>query len=341
MNDEVIQVTLYSRPSSAEQNEAVLERLAELAQEYPHQLTCIDIDRNNYLKRSIGEQIPRLEIGPYFLIESFDSGDIRTALKETRAKIDDAHTSANPWVLRQYARPRSFPLRDRFSLWFARHYVMLFTLLVFLYLGGAFLAPTLMKLRLEPAARALYSFYRPVCHQLGYRSFYLFGGQPFYPRELAGLESYQTFSQATGINELDNRAASEFLGSETLGYKVALCQRDTAIYTLMLLFGLIFGASGGRIKEIRWYIWVLLGILPIALDGGTQMLSQMGLAFLSWFPARESTPFLRVLTGGLFGLFTAWLGYPLVESSVQISRPQLERQYALNSGAAFEPGRRP
>lgn len=340
MKDELIQVYLFTRPSLAEENHAVLSRLAEFDSEYPHQVTCIDVDRNPYLKRTIGEQVPRLEIGPYFLTESFDSENIRTTLKETRAKIDEANAAGNPWALRQYAQAHSFPRRDRFSLWFARHYVLFFNLLVILYLGGAFLAPTLMKLRLEPAARVLYSFYRPVCHQLGYRSFFLFGVQPFYPRELAGLEAYQSFSEASGISESDSRAASEFIGNEILGYKVALCQRDAAIYLFILLFGLVFGASGQKIKELRWYVWLLVGIIPIALDGGTQMLSQMGLPFLSWFPTRESTPFLRALTGALFGFFTAWLGYPLVESSVYASRLQLEKQHALKHGAAFQPEKR-
>ncbi len=340
MNDDVIQVYLLTRPSLAEQNAVVIERLAELEHAYPHQLTHIDVDKNLYLKRNLGSQVPRLEIGPYFLTESFETEDIRTALKETRAKMSDAQAAGNKWALRQYAQVSRFPPKDRFSLWFSRHYVLLFNLLVILYLGGAFLAPTLMKLRLEPAARVLYGFYRPVCHQLGYRSFFLFGEQPFYPRELAGLEAYQSFSQATGISEMDPRAASEFLGNAALGYKIALCQRDTAIYLFILIFGLIFGVSGRKIKELRWYVWLLLGILPIALDGGTQMVSQMGLSFLSWFPVRESTPYLRVLTGALFGFFTAWLGYPLVESIVQASRMQLEKEYALTHGAVFQPERR-
>ncbi|MEL7646020.1 MAG: DUF2085 domain-containing protein [Anaerolineaceae bacterium] len=339
-HDDDIQVFLLTRPSLAEQNEAVLACLAQLDSEFPHQVTCIDIDRNSYLKRQFGEQIPRLEIGPYFLTESFEIEDIRTALQETQEKIKDARAEGSKWAPRQYAQARGFSGRDRFSLWFARHYLLLFNLLVFVYLGGAFLAPTFMKLGLEPAARVIYSIYRPVCHQLAYRSFFLFGEQPFYPRELAGMEAYQTFTLASGIDELDSRAAGGFVGNDAVGYKVALCQRDVAIYFFILIFGLIFGASRRKIKEAPWYLWVVLGIIPIALDGGTQLISQMGLAFLSWFPARESTPFLRVLTGGLFGLFTAWLAYPLMESGVQDGRARLEKLHAQNSGAVFQPEER-
>ena len=337
MNDDVIQVFYYTRPSLTEQNKAVAAQLSELSSEFPNQLTCVDIDQSAYLRKEFGSQVPRLEIGPYFLSERFETEDIRTALKETRVKIEDAQAVGNKWLLRQLAQKPAFSTKDRFSLWFSRHYVLLFNLLVALYLGLAFLAPTLMKFRLEPPARALYGLYKPVCHQLAFRSFFLFGEQAVYPRELAKLEGYQTFSAASGIDEMDFRAAADFLGNEVMGYKAALCQRDLAIYLAILLFGLIFAVSGRRIREVPWYIWVLIGILPIALDGGTQMVSQMGLPFLSWFPARESTPLLRAATGGLFGFITAWLGYPLVESSIQAGRLQLEKRHALWHGAVFVP----
>jgi hypothetical protein len=47
------------------------------------------------------------------------------------------------------------------------------------------------------------------------------------------------------------------------------------------------------------------------------MLSQPPLGF---FPYRESTPTLRVITGFLFGFLTAWFGYPMVEDSMVDTR---------------------
>jgi hypothetical protein len=38
---------------------------------------------------------------------------------------------------------------------------------------------------------------------------------------------------------------------------------------------------------------------------------------LSFYPIRESTPFLRALTGALFGIGNAWLAYPYIEESMQ------------------------
>jgi uncharacterized membrane protein len=60
-------------------------------------------------------------------------------------------------------------------------------------------------------------------------------------------------------------------------------------------------------------LWILLGLFPIGLDGGSQLLSY--LPFLH-FPPRESTPLLRVLTGALFGIASAWFAYPYVQESM-------------------------
>ena len=94
---------------------------------------------------------------------------------------------------------------------------------------------------------------------------------------------------------------------------MALCERDVAIYGGILLFGLIFGLTGRRIKPLPWYLWLLIGMVPIAVDGFSQLLSQPPLNF---FPYRESTPLLRTITGFLFGFTTAWFGFPIVEESM-------------------------
>jgi uncharacterized membrane protein len=60
-------------------------------------------------------------------------------------------------------------------------------------------------------------------------------------------------------------------------------------------------------------VWLLIGILPIALDGGTQLLSSIS---INPFPVRESTPLLRTITGLLFGVMNIWLAYPYVEESM-------------------------
>ena len=160
-------------------------------------------------------------------------------------------------------------------------------------------------------ATVIYRFYGLVCHQLAFRSWFIFGEQAAYPREAAGVDNLLPYGIATGLSEDDELAARQFVGDPKVGYKVALCERDVAIYGGILLFGLIFTLTGKRIKPLPWYLWLMVGIVPIAIDG---LLSQPP---LNMFPYRESTPFLRSVTGFLFGFTTAWFGYPIVEESMQ------------------------
>lgn len=137
----------------------------------------------------------------------------------------------------------------------------------------------------------------------------------------------QTYAQATGMGEAstveDLYLARSFVGNDVVGYKIALCQRDVGIYFGILIFGLLFALTRRRIPRLPWYLWLLLGIVPIAVDGLSQLLSQPPLNFL---PLRESTPLLRSLTGFLFGFTTAWFGYPLVEETMAESRQLMSRK---------------
>jgi len=96
-----------------------------------------------------------------------------------------------------------------------------------------------------------------------------------------------------------------------LGHQVAWCQRDTAIWLTVLLFGLIFSRLRHWLKPLPWQAFVLLS-LPMALDGGTQLLG-----------FRESTWELRVITGSLFGVAVAWLVLPVVERGMAEARESL------------------
>ena len=171
----------------------------------------------------------------------------------------------------------------------------------------------------------IYTAYSPFCHQLAFRSWFLFGDQPAYPRQLArsDLTSYE---QATGLSELDFVSARRYLGDEQIGYKVALCERDIAIYAGILVAGLLFGLVRSRLKPLPLMYWFILGILPIALDGGSQLISAIGLLSIS---ARESTPLLRTLTGGLFGMVNVWMAYPHLEASMRETRLALAAKLAV------------
>jgi uncharacterized membrane protein len=96
-----------------------------------------------------------------------------------------------------------------------------------------------------------------------------------------------------------------------------LCERDISIWGGIFLFGLVYALSGRRLPPLPWYLWLAIGILPIGIDGVSQLLSQPPFSFYAF---RESTPFLRALTGGLFGVTTAWFGYPMTEQAMADTR---------------------
>jgi uncharacterized membrane protein len=198
-------------------------------------------------------------------------------------------------------------------LFFARHWLAIFNLIAFLYVGLPFAAPVLMEAGARKPAEWIYRIYSPFCHQLAYRSWFLYGEQTAYPLDHAGLE-LTSFEQATDVDADDYWASRDFLGNPSVGYKVALCERDVAIYGGILLAGLLFGVARNRLKPLPIALWFLIGIVPIAVDGGTQFLSFIPYLFL---PVRESTPLLRTLTGGLFGVANVWMAYPYVEESMQ------------------------
>ena len=91
------------------------------------------------------------------------------------------------------------------------------------------------------------------------------------------------------------------------GQQMAYCERDAAIYPAAFVSGLVFAWARGRGSRARlgWRGYLLL-ITPMAIDGFTQL-----------FGLRESTWFLRTVTGSLFGAASVWLAYPYLQMAVE------------------------
>ncbi len=320
----MINVTVYYRQGDPE-SQKVIGYLEDIASRIPHNLILIDIDTDEDLKYRFMNDVPVVRAGPYMLHHSMTQQDLEVALGAARDRAGRLEEVGDKRYLERVDRGAKFSAIDHFAYWISRHYMALFNFILFMYVGLPFAAPVFMKEGLTAPAKIIYTIYSPFCHQLAFRSFFLFGEQPYYPRALAGV-SVTSYETMMGLNPVANEktdafilGAREFLGNATVGYKVAICERDIAMYGSLLLFGLVFAASGKRIKQVPWYVWLLVGMLPIAIDGFSQLPALLpGLpAFL---PNRESTPFLRVLTGGLFGFFTAWFLYPLIESNMKDTR---------------------
>ncbi|HEX9057435.1 MAG TPA: DUF2085 domain-containing protein [Ktedonobacterales bacterium] len=92
------------------------------------------------------------------------------------------------------------------------------------------------------------------------------------------------------------------------GHQICLCQRCLAIWTSLLVGGLLLAAlrqRGVRLAPLDWRFYAL-ALLPMALDGGTQA-----------FGWRESDLILRLLTGIIFGLATAWFALPQLQTAAE------------------------
>jgi uncharacterized membrane protein len=183
-----------------------------------------------------------------------------------------------------------------------RHWLVAVNTALALFVAGAFAAPILSILGWHFAADTLYAAYHFACHQWAFRSFFLFVPGPlpltvYSQQQLADL-STEPFS---------------FVGSPDLGWKMAFCERDLAIYLALLAAGLYF-ARRRDLRPVSFIVYTIL-ILPMALDGFTQL-----------FGWRESTWELRVLTGLLFGLASGWLVLPRLD--VAFGLQPANRRYA-------------
>lgn len=321
----MLNVTLLTRKNChlCDDVEEILHRLKD---DYPHNLIVIDIDEDESLKTKYDTEIPVVVVGPYELKAPIDEKRLRISLgaaRDRRNQLDDIGDVEHKARLE---RAKKLTRSDRFTYWFSRNYIWVFNLLVLIYVGLPFLAPVMMKSNLERPANVIYKLYGSLCHQLAFRSFFVFGEQAVYPREAAGVEGLIPYGQISGLDEADVWTARSFVGNEEMGYKIALCQRDVAIYGAILGFGIIFGLTGKKIKPLHLALWILIGMVPIGLDGVSQLVSQPPLNLI---PYRESIPLFRVLTGGFFGLTTAWFGYPLVEEAMADAREMTARKKAV------------
>ena len=227
----------------------------------------------------------------------------------------------------------------------ARNWLRIALTLLALYITLPWIAPGLAQAGWHSAADLIYTLYSPFCHQFAFRSVFLFGEQPFYPRGAAD-SAYQPFEQyaaqseafqaqyrhwsavyssrlsappgsEAGLREFSvaqQIAARHFIGDQTFGYKTGLCARDLAIYSMIFVGGLVYRRYRWRIRPLPFWIFVIAGLGPVGIDGLSQLLSYPPFEF---WPVRETTPLFRIVTGGVFGLMSAWLGFPYFERSMQ------------------------
>lgn len=176
----------------------------------------------------------------------------------------------------------------RWLIALAVHWLALANVAVLLFVALPLAAPLLMASGFTGVADAIYGLYANVCHQWPFRSFFLFGPQ--------GTYSFDALVGVVGTGRVYS-----LVGSPELGYKVAFCERDLALYAAILVSGLVFALRRARARPLSFLVYVLVCV-PIAVDGFTQL-----------FGWRESSWELRLLTGALFGAATVWFIYPRLD----------------------------
>ena len=140
-------------------------------------------------------------------------------------------------------------------------------------------------------AKAIYTIYRPACHQRPERS-YFYGG----PEAIYSVEELE----AAGV---DTNPFARALGNEQLGWKVAFCERDVAIYGSIFLMGLVYAVFRKQLSARRMrFRYFALFLVPMAIDGILQL-----------FGIYESTWLMRSLTGAIFGIGAVLFAYPYVD----------------------------
>ena len=211
--------------------------------------------------------------------------------------------------------------------WIGSHWVETFLIVYGLWVFMPLLAPVFMQVGWTGAGEAIYFVYSFFCHQLPERSFFLFGEKTMY-----SLAEVQAAWQDT-INPMILR---QFIGNETMGWKIAWSDRMISFYTSIWVFALAWVPFRRKIKPLPIWGFALL-LLPIVLDGTTHMFSDLagiGNGFRDtndWLAVltKDALPatfyagdalgsfnsLMRLLSGPLAGLAIVWFAFPYLEES--------------------------
>jgi uncharacterized membrane protein len=232
-------------------------------------------------------------------------------------------------------RPRQFRLR------LVQNWLALFIIGWSVFVILPWLAPIFMKIGLPGLGNGIYFLYQFVCHQLPERSFFLFGAQPMY--------SMQQVGTVWPVDSLE--VLRQFTGNAAFGWKVAYSDRMVSLYTGFWFAAITFAFLRRRISPLPIWGFLLL-ILPMVIDGGTHLISDLlagqnfGTGFRdtnAWlvqlthqaFPASfyagdtlgSFNSWMRLLSGVLFGIAAVWLAFPYTDAYFQQIRETLEEKF--------------
>src|SRR3989338_3829457 len=196
---------------------------------------------------------------------------------------------------------------DKFQKWY---YVYL-AIMLLLNLT-IILTPIFAHLNLYNEASFFYNFYVPTCHQWIYRSMCVFDNYSIGDCIEQGEENNSNiFTEYTndGIgynctfyysrNQIARMRAEKVERDGSVGYKFPNDARNMGIWLSMLIGGIYVLRRDPKVFPAG--IWFILAIVPLGIDGITQMLE-----------LRESTNLIRFSTGLIAGLGMAFYIYPII-----------------------------
>ncbi len=212
----------------------------------------------------------------------------------------------------------------------ARHWLATLNVAMGAFVLVPFIAPMLMLLSMPSIAHGIYALYSLFCHQLPERSWFLFGQQTSYPLSF--------FAEMVGSS--NPLLLRQIVGNAEMGYKVAYSDRMVSLYTSIWAGGLLYAMLRNRVQPLSIMRVVLL-LAPLAVDGGTHMLSDIqgfGVGFRDtniWLRALLGDVFapefyagdawgsfnstVRLWTGILAGISIAWAVYPRLDRAITLA----------------------
>lgn len=229
---------------------------------------------------------------------------------------------------------------DSAALFIVRHWLALFLLIYGLWVWLPFLAPVLMHIGQTGPAGVLYFVYGFFCHQLPERSLFFFGPQVMYGLDQIG-KVWSTENQLV---------LRQFIGTPEMGWKMAWSDRMISTYGGVWLGAVLWAILGKRAPRVSLAVWLVIGILPLGLDGFTHFINDIvagssGLGFRDtndWLRALTGSAFpysfyygnmlgsfnswARWLTGLAFGITTVFAIFPVIRGALLETRHDLEAQ---------------
>ncbi len=155
-------------------------------------------------------------------------------------------------------------------------------------------------------ATFLYNLFSFLCHQRDSRSICISSNM-----ELVNcIENPLLFQESNNMILYDDGK---------IKYKFFVCARDVAIYTWItigLLCYKVFRKDINSAEPVN-IKWIILSMIPIAVDGGLQTLSEIGFS-IPLIGFYESNNSMRILTGSIAGFAVGYAITPLVNAILKL-----------------------